>query len=133
MTQKTTAFILILVANIILLAHAVVPHHHHQSITCITKTHCHNNPQAEHGHDGAGNANFCLLKQAVIIPTSVIKFFKSYDNCPKNHDQEYYFLINCIYKVVSPHPTAETFAPGLTFQFITFINSSQGLRAPPKA
>ena len=73
MIKRTTAVAFLMLANFILLAHAVVPHHHHNKQVCLEKTHCihdgftdeHDNNRDSHSHDGENNHNDCVLKEPV--------------------------------------------------------------------
>lgn len=74
MIQKRFAIVMILLANISLLAHVVIPHHHHRSEICfafselehpdsldcrkaLTDHHLH--------HDGKDDDGYCLLREIV--------------------------------------------------------------------
>lgn len=132
MIRKTTALLLILVANIVLLVHVIIPHHHHQSITCIVNTHCSNDNKAEHNHEHDGNesTNSCVLKQAVIVPSSVEKLFKCSDNCA-NHDYYNFYILPISNNEKTPKLIVFSSVPDLSFQYLSFATNSLGLRAPP--
>jgi hypothetical protein len=77
--EKTSSSVFILVANLIILAHAVVPHHHHQMQVCLGALHClhdhHSTNQASSAHhnDHDGGKEACFLKQLVVIPSNQAK------------------------------------------------------------
>jgi len=142
MTNRTSALVFILLANIILLVHAVIPHHHHQEQVCIESTHCeddgsehhHKNTDPDHEHDGENNADDCILKQIVVFPTNKGKlefeFISEINNDFPFNDFHFAF--------VNTKPRADTpiFLKDISHQFfISFhrniLTTSIGLRAPP--
>lgn len=69
--MKKTAYIITILANIILLAYAVVPHHHHKFQVCVISEHCQTNDfddTENHHHDSQTKSNNCLLSQAILLP-----------------------------------------------------------------
>ncbi len=133
MIKKITAYSFILLANIVLLAHAVLPHHHHEQQVCIERTHCasdtdahvHNNDAKDHQHDGNTNSTACVLKQAVLIPSAQGRILNNCDN----HD--FYILSNFGYVDLQPISEDVTYIPEFPSFFISFVTASLGLRAPP--
>lgn len=142
MIRKGTAIFFILLANFIMLAHAVVPHHHHKSQVCIESNHClsdsyahnHNTSAHDHEHDGGAGTENCALKQAVVISTnSVRQEFKCLD-CDDNHPQLIHFqAILFSNKFISFIPKIGSNAqiPFITSSYLHSLQSSLGLRAPP--
>ena len=71
MINRAIAFSFILLANIILLAHAVIPHYHHKTEICITgfhsqedrESHKHRSDENNNKHNGDSNSEYCVLKQ----------------------------------------------------------------------
>jgi hypothetical protein len=141
MIKKLAAYSLILIANIVLLAHAVIPHHHHHLVVCIVNTHCHDDSLAhnhdfspkDHEHDGNTNSNTCVLKQAVVIPTSQDKLFKSCDNCTNSHNHNFYILPNFEFADLLPVSEVASNIPELSFFITPFVRLILRLRAPPIA
>lgn len=80
MRGRYTAFGFILLANIMLLVHAIVPHHHHMGIVCFTQNHSHEVccSDAQHEHNSTSNdshseeSECCILKQNFLIPSDEI-------------------------------------------------------------
>ncbi len=128
-----------MLANIILLAHAVIPHHHHKDDICIVNSlyqqekelHNHFDAKEDCEHDGDSDYQICVLKnQAVAVPQ---KSIKQVYNTQNDHDSypgyqaiqpdlrsEIHLSGN---PVVTQNNTPET-------QF-SFLNSCLSLRAPP--
>jgi hypothetical protein len=139
MIKKLTAYSLILVANFVLLAHAVIPHHHHESVVCVEQKHCqgdaiphnHNVAEHDHRHDGNKNSTSCILEQSVVVPTSQGKQLKSHDNCSDNHNQDYYILSNFGYSDLQPISKVVTYFSVYSSYLLSFVTSTLGLRAPP--
>jgi hypothetical protein len=139
MNKNITAFCFILLANIILLVHAVMPHHHHGQVFCVQHTPCthdvatndsHCTSEQNHKPNGT-NSTPCALKQAVFIHTSQFRFSGVYNNSSDNQIHDYY--IGSVYDCESLRPievsvkTYHRFALFLT----TVLPSTFGLRAPP--
>jgi len=139
MIKKLTAYSFLIIANIILLAHAVIPHHHHESVVCVEQKHCqddaipHNHNVAEHNHqhDGNKNSTSCILKQSFVVPTSQGKQLKSCDNCSDNHNHDFYTLSNIGYCDLQPVSNVVTYYPVHSSYLLSFVTSTLGLRAPP--
>lgn len=135
MIKKITAYSFILLANIVLLAHAVLPHHHHEQQVCIERTHCasdtethvHNNDAKDHQHDGNANSTACVLKQAILIPSAQIRILNNCDN----HNHDFYILSNFGHVDLQPVSEVVTCNPEFPSFFISFVTTSLGLRAPP--
>jgi len=140
--KRTTAIFFILLANIILLAHAVVPHHHHQGQVCIVNSHCqvdshsHNHGKSEHDHqhDGNNESDCCVLKQAVAIPSNLVKqHFRSFDsdNDFLDFDRFQCVLFDNGIGIFVPVNSSVAKLQFLSSNYFHFVNTSIGLRAPP--
>ena len=72
MIKRNTALFFILLANIILLAHAAIPHHHHKGQVCIEKSHCeadcesHEHDATKNDHEHNSNNQCCVLIQDIM-------------------------------------------------------------------
>ncbi len=139
MIKKFSAFSFILLANIILLAHAVIPHHHHDSVICIKQNHCqddripynHNVTEHNHQHDGNKNSTSCILKQSVVVPTSQGRQLKSCDNYSGNHNPDYYTQSHFGISDLQADSKVVAYYPVQAFYLLLFVTSALGLRAPP--
>ena len=137
--KRTTAIFFILLANIILLAHAVVPHHHHHEQVCIVNSHCQTESQThnhgasgDHQHDGNNESDCCVLKQAVAIPSNLLKQdCKSLDSYHPDFHEFQSILFNFDFDSFVPLDSSFGKHPFSTFTYSLFVNSSIGLRAPP--
>lgn len=136
--KNKTAFIFVLLANLFLLAHAVVPHHHHTDTPLEIVVEC--NHQEEHSHKGKipfcnddhqdHETTACGFTQLLVIPNNPFK------EIIESVDLEFIdilFLIgpnfDCLQSVIysdKPPEIAEN-----TFLYSRLLVSSQGLRAPP--
>lgn len=137
MIKKGTAIFFILLANIVLLAHAVIPHHHHELQICIQRTHCdddvtHTPYSPEHNNrpDGNDHTN-CVLKQAVIIPSTQSRYLKNCDKCTDTHNHDFYIISSFRYIDLLPVSQVVTYLPEFPSFFTTFVTPILGLRAPP--
>jgi hypothetical protein len=139
MIKKITAYCFLLLANIVLLAHAVLPHHHHEQQVCIERTHCasdadahvHNTDAKDHQHDGNANSTECVLKQTFVIPSSQARFVNNCDNCSNNHNHNLYILSSFGYVYLQPFSEVVPYFPEFSSFLISFVTTSLGLRAPP--
>jgi hypothetical protein len=142
MIKRTTAILLILLANIILMAHAFVPHHHHKSEVCIdnpyghadSDSHKHSDIEKNNNHDGKNEKEYCVLKEFVAIPINrLIKEIKSFDYSD-NHvllDKFHSILLDNGLKAFVSLIKAKAYLPLNTSSYIHFLETSLGLRAPP--
>ena len=78
MIKRISAKIVILIASILLLAHAVIPHLHFNNEVFIftsacnaNENHKHNAP--EHNHDSSSNPDICILKQVAFLRFDKLK------------------------------------------------------------
>jgi hypothetical protein len=135
MIRKTTAIIFILLANIILLAHAVLPHHHHDQQVCLSLSHNHrsnNDYPADCTHEnGSGSpVSNCILKQLVIVPANqariepVVLYLENFTYC---------FILQTgnLFELQSAELVRKNPYPKDVPIFQSFLDYSQGLRAPP--
>lgn len=70
--RKSIAFIFLLLANLVLLAHTMIPHHHHDRvIVCIGEIHCSDNEDSHnhqasnshaHKHNDSSSSKECIIK-----------------------------------------------------------------------
>lgn len=146
MVKRTTAIFFILLANIVLLVHAVVPHHHHQEQVCIVNSHCqvdnhsHNHGDSghdhdhDHQHDGNNESDCCVLKQAVAIPSNLLKqdckSFNSEDN-HRDFDGFQCVLFDNELDIFVQIDSSVAKLQFLSSNYSHFVNTSIGLRAPP--
>lgn len=142
MLKKSTAIVFIILANILVLAHAVVPHHHHHKQVCLINSHCINDNVADeqntnrdnHSHDGEKNSDDCILKEPVIVFTDQWKIDFKFN--PKTSEQTGH---NQFYINQSKPGTKFLFPVFLghipsylnTSSYSSLVSASLGLRAPP--
>lgn len=139
MIRKFTAYVLILLANIILLAHAVIPHHHHESVICIVQKHCkndtkqhkHNVTEHDHQHDDNKNTTTCILKQSFVVPTSQDKYLKIGINFSDNHNHDYFLPSNFGYSDLQSVLKTVIYFSERSSLILPLVTSSHGMRAPP--
>lgn len=142
MIKRLPAILFILVANIVLLAHAVIPHHHHEKEVCIVSSHCdsdgdsHNHDKAEHKHQhhGGNSVDHCVLQQILISPPNKIKheiksldldtnlFLTDYSQAIFNDNSN---DLVCFSSYLKSKP------PSITYTYLNYASTVLGLRAPP--
>ena len=142
MMKKGTAIFFILLANIILLAHAVVPHHYHQNKVCVNSSHCqsdsyahqHDTSKPNHEHDGENDSHFCVLKQVVFITSNQ---WDQFDKClfgsykPLSLLDFQAVLFDNGFNALIPRIVSTGQTLFKTSTYLSFVSSSIGLRAPP--
>ena len=143
MFKKTTAIFFLVLANIILLAHAVIPHHHHKGEVCFIYSHCqndcdeqnHQTTENNHEHDGKNDFQCCVLDQFVLIPSSWIKQeCKCLDGDNRHPGNDGFQTVLSELGSVFIFQTClfKTKLPLLSSTYTFFTGRSIGLRAPPR-
>lgn len=82
MIKRFLGISIILLANLILLAHNAIPHHHHQHKVCLVSSHCHSGESTSqdheskiptHEHDSPNGDETCTLKQFEAVPPNQLR------------------------------------------------------------
>lgn len=133
--KKITAYIFILLANIVLLVHAVTFHHHYDRV-CSESTHCQNSDVACNHSSTAGShqhgAEDCGLEQAVVLPSNQGKHEIERIAHPDNGSFNSLFtLIRTESKSLIQVFFTDLTIPVIHYSYSSFIVASSGLRAPP--
>lgn len=140
--KKGTAIFFVILANIIILAHAIVPHHHghhHSAHILIITDHSNEKPDRHkhhiddhsHEHENTNDYDFCLLKQVV---STLVNNSKQEFSAPFNN-----FTFGNTPAILIENDFACNPPPLLSFQqplfhnsdYTCFVNGVSGLRAPP--
>ena len=145
MTARKFALAFLFLANLIIVAHAVIPHHHHERIVCIISEHCSNDAEAHahlaeaphHSHDGNNNAENCTLKQLLVTPPHNSRGVSGLIANDQNNNSFPEFVTTLerpgiISSLLSQRISNREF-PDIQLRSIRWITSSHGLRAPPLA
>ena len=142
MIKKVSALFIILLANIILFAHAVIPHYHHRTEVCIESFHReidHDDHEdkttdPKHEHNDENSSDYCASKQVFIIPGNQVKQeYKCLDNTDTDLQLDKLQTI-VIDKDLYCHFPAILSKNQLLFYTSTyscFASTILGLRAPP--
>ena len=142
MIKRVPAILFIILANIVLLAHAFIPHHHHEKEVCIVSSHCesdsdsHNHDSAnhKHHHHGENNVDGCVLQQILISPQNKIKHEikrVNLDNDLFHTDSFQALLIGNHFVLASFLDLPKTEPPILFFTYQNYAGKVTGMRAPP--
>lgn len=140
--KKGTAIFFVLIANIVILAHAVVPHyhnHHHSTQILIITDHRNAEPDSNkhntnnHGHEqeNSNNYDFCLLKQVIstLVNNSKQEFSAPFINF--SFGNALVVLILNEFACNPPPVLSYKHPPFYSSDYTCFVNSVAGLRAPP--
>ncbi len=138
--KKTVTIIFLCLANLILLAHIVVPHHHHNAVVACFLSPEHDNAEEscpsshdhEKSHHHEGNTENCLVKEIFVRVEK--------DKKAACSDCSHIQLSLCLPKIflnlsLSENIDTDGFShppkPYLVSYLHSYIASSLGLRAPP--
>lgn len=149
--KRITAIFFILLANIALLAHAVIPHHHHDKVAVAIinifeghQSHNHENDEHDHSHHHQtaehhshhhshnGDAEECLISDTVYIPSKIQEDLANADWLDgQDFDIELIWIADNIsiapcFEVLSLKPK-----PYTARIHLDCLTRSIGLRAPP--
>ncbi len=140
MIKKIAAYIFILLANITLLVHAVIPHHHHQEEVCIISSHCddngdnHQHPADGHHHDhnSSSNHDYCALNQIVAVPFSQLKYdYNTIDGIDYHSIFTGAIIVNMDIDGPLPISLIKTQLLLFSSNYSSFFGASFSLRGPP--
>lgn len=142
MIKRFAAILLILVANITLLVHAVIPHHHHNEEVCIVSSHCdaeseeHHNQSNGHHHNEEGSKDLqcCDLNQISAVFISQVKH-DYYESSIVNNKFGYTFAIGSEIDLSGPLFVNLPNTRQLSFLPVCspYTGENNSLRAPPTA
>jgi hypothetical protein len=129
---------LLLFANFILMAVAVIHHHHHRQLVCIESTHCfdedavHNYNTSEHRHDADKNSGDCILNQINVYPANEKKEVFEVVNGTENLFCSFlYPLSKAGEETLLPETSDASTIHHIASSSSSYINTFLGLRAPP--
>ncbi|MDO9512389.1 MAG: hypothetical protein Q7J34_11565 [Bacteroidales bacterium] len=140
MRKKSLAFCFMMLANLIILAHAAIPHHHHDNHICLSGLNEIHSAQtiqhhADDTHDGQLPDHCCVLKQVILYPA---QSHKAELKCPTDNQDltdigiSHFGVINENSNSHNPDLLAQQFPKEPKFlKQILFIGFSRSLRAPP--
>ena len=142
MFKRVTPIVFIVLANILLLAHVVLPHHHHHKQVCLVKSHCindnissgHSSGKESHSHDGENNTNDCVLKELIAVPSNGWKQefkFASSTNNQQDHGAFQYNLLNIGEEAITAIFLQSFSVHKKKYSYSYYVSTSLGLRAPP--
>ena len=141
--HKVIQLSFLLLANIILLAHAIVPHHHHEDEgLCFFETRCpmdeeacsgenHDTQTAHHEHNQFPSSDQCCLIDNAYAPA--INEIKTSCSQHEKCDCRYTLISNILYTCDTCDEPIIHFRqnPSVPHFYSEFIAQSIGLRAPP--
>jgi hypothetical protein len=144
MSKKGTAIFFILLANIIILAHAVVPHHHLPHQNCLITSQCpedkngHHHPVSDidhnHDNDNKSDNERCLLNKIIGLPINNVRQIcgcNFHTNLHPDLGGFHAILVFFKFECIVPIITANSQLYLLTFAYTSYASSVLGLRAPP--
>jgi len=138
MHKGTSVKILILMASILVLAHAVIPHLHFNNEVYIITSECESDPEhkenaPEHNHDAEKDGDLCILNQVVLIPPDDAK--ANFDSPAIQHNIDFDGSLNAIlaslFFVHSVRSLPRPPTLNLLFNYTQLVDSSVNMRGSP--
>lgn len=133
--RQITAITSILVAFIILLAHAVIPHHHHEhDKSTADPGHKHEIPHHGHERNGAENDHAFILDEEIVLRLTQGRYLVEITELQHKVSLQFQSIgLASLYEPVEYLPVLNSDAsiPLLASSYISFTESSCSLRAPP--
>jgi hypothetical protein len=119
-----------MLANLMWLAHAVVPHHHHDAHICFVTVPNHENHGHNHHSDDSGGC--CSLKQTIATQPFNDKRIEDDDDTSGKDYHQLFFYVGSTNIFSSFGITPEVIGhPPQAIPYTSFLFSANGLRAPP--
>lgn len=134
-------FLLLLIAGLLFIAHAIVPHHHHVHQVCIESydsqdhksEHSHANEEQNDQNNNPGNGN-CIFNQFIVLPGNQMKNECDCSFITSLHFHNYAFIIaDDLISRLHPVFWKTQFSPDATVHYTSLKTNSLGMRAPPAA
>mgnify|MGYP000846712810 CR=1 FL=1 len=133
--RQITAITSILVAFIILLAHAVIPHQHHDHDSSNTDPdHHHELPHHGHERDDAQTDHAFILDEEIVLRLTQERYLVEITELLHKVSLQFQSIgLSSLYEPVEYLPVLNSDAsiPLLASSYISFTESSCSLRAPP--
>ena len=142
MSKKGACITVLLFANLVLLAHAVVPHHHHAKTgICLLDSHCEDHSEADNHASPTSEQDetpfseeCCLLNNNVyiLVHNPIKNVCRTHVNCDCEKDS--YTLASNTFDIqdfvdnVGIHFRQKPYVP---LFYSEYTSQSMGLRAPP--
>lgn len=137
--RNKTAFIFVLLANILMMAHAAIPHHHHTEAPEEIAVECSHEEEHDHHHENLpvcnddhehGETTPCILTAATLVPNNQNRLNELLEQVIDSEILFYtLFVFNSANISLEPDFEIEVFEDIPLYSRL--LVSSQGLRAPP--
>lgn len=135
--KRRMAIFMVLLANIALLAHTVIPHHHHQlqvAVTCWhgehVGHHAHKAEQEKHHHHACPEkAETCSIHEAAFILPRIQK--DPDEGADAQHPMLFLPCLNCNIEAPFLHRITPKYTIDAVGEYLTLLTRSIGRRAPP--
>lgn len=141
MIKRITVTAFFILANVLFLAHAVIPHHHHYNQICFKNSHCQHDDyqddpdtnQDDHSHDGEKNTDDCVLKEPIVVISNQwwtdFKFYSTTDRSGLDDFHPYHLNNGIEFQI--PSFQSLIYEQVDDSSYSSFVSASLGLRAPP--
>jgi hypothetical protein len=141
MIRKGLTILILFLASVLLLAHAVVPHHHHNLQVCVADIHCNNKDDAHkhfcnqenHKHDHNTDDLSCILEKIIMFRSGQSDQDDKQIVSPDN-EKNYFFVLLFSLTGVEVNYSSGTNSTSPQFHinsYVSFAPRTSGLRAPP--
>lgn len=134
--KQIVSILFLLLANVVLMAHAVVPHHHHDDHVCFE----HNSCTSDHAHEDdneiplpENDDDCCLLSGKLVFTPSAHTNEISCHFCSLTDHSQWFINLSVGNPepslLLSPTPLGQP--PFNDSHYLSFASHCYGLRAPP--
>lgn len=139
MIKKAFSAFLIILANFVLFAHAVIPHHYHVTEVCLVNTHCevdHSSTEVAHHqhHEHEESGSECAFTHLNVIADGQSRQdikVSVLDLVPLQFSAQLLEHIDDLDLHLYAYEVSFSYIPLINKDYLCYANKSLGLRAPP--
>lgn len=139
MIKKAFSALLIILANFVLFAHAVIPHHYHGTEVCLANTRCevdHSSTEVAHHqhHEHEGSGSECAFSHLIVIVDGQTKQDikeSVLDLVPLQFSAQLIENLEDLDLHLYAYDLYADIIPFYDKDYLFYANKSLGLRAPP--
>lgn len=142
MKNRIAATIFLIMANLVLFVHAVIPHHHHESELCFdtfaeseeTTDYCCESDEMKHNHDSKKDEDGCFLTHIIALNYGEVKQGIRVDSSSQNFNSNNFALAVLSDEnsaISSPDYFIEIVSHNHRPNYFSLACRASGLRAPP--
>ena len=138
MIRKGITYLFLILANLILVGHGIIPHHHHDKQVCFDSVHCEHDgmdnkdPGPVHHHDDEHDGHSCFLSEFIPIPVNFHGIITFSPESKLLFWESYSFNTACNLDLKTPERIIKiSYSSGPPNQYVFDFQINSALRAPP--